>query len=118
MSRPLDDLVVLDLSRLFCTSLCAAFLADFGAVRGFSSLMHCDKPTVVKIHGYCVAGGTDIALHADGIVELHERAGDDAVERLNGLYLPEHGGVIEAFVEIRTDVVVAQVVYGDIRAAV
>ena len=25
-------------------------------VRGFSSLMHADKPTVVKIHGYCVAG--------------------------------------------------------------
>ncbi|ART68404.1 enoyl-CoA hydratase [Mycobacterium dioxanotrophicus] len=34
-------------------------------VRGFSSLMRADKPTVVKIHGYCVAGGTDIALHAD-----------------------------------------------------
>src|SRR6201988_4640062 len=33
-------------------------------VRGFSSLMHADKPTVVKIHGYCVAGCTDIALHA------------------------------------------------------
>ena len=65
-----------------------------------------------------IRAGSDIALHADGIVELHERAGDDAVERLNGLYLPEHGGVIEAFVEIRTDVVVAQVVYGDIRAAV
>ena len=31
-------------------------------VRGFASLMHADKPTVVKIHGYCVAGGTDIAL--------------------------------------------------------
>ena len=30
----------------------------------------------------------------------------------------QNGGVIEAFVEIRTDVVVAQVVYGDIRAAV
>ena len=25
-------------------------------VRGFSSPMHADKPTVVKIHGYCVAG--------------------------------------------------------------
>ncbi|CRH15971.1 enoyl-CoA hydratase [Mycobacterium tuberculosis] len=25
-------------------------------VRGFASLMHADKPTVVKIHGYCVAG--------------------------------------------------------------
>ncbi|MGB8407812.1 MAG: crotonase/enoyl-CoA hydratase family protein [Mycobacterium sp.] len=37
-------------------------------VKGFSSLMHCDKPTVVKIHGYCVAGGTDIALHADQVI--------------------------------------------------
>jgi enoyl-CoA hydratase len=37
-------------------------------VRGFSSLMRADKPTVVKIHGYCVAGGTDIALHADQVV--------------------------------------------------
>src|SRR4029079_374145 len=26
------------------------------------------KPTVVKIHGYCVAGGTDIALHADQVI--------------------------------------------------
>lgn len=37
-------------------------------VRGFSSLMHADKPTVVKIHVYCVAGGTDIALHADQVI--------------------------------------------------
>lgn len=37
-------------------------------VRGFSSLMRADKPTVVKIHGYCVAGGTDIALHADQVI--------------------------------------------------
>ena len=37
-------------------------------VRGFSSLLHADKPTVVKIHGYCVAGGTDIALHADQVI--------------------------------------------------
>src|SRR5690348_15439503 len=37
-------------------------------VRGFSSLMHADKPTVVKIHGYCVAGGTDIALYADQVI--------------------------------------------------
>jgi enoyl-CoA hydratase len=37
-------------------------------VRGFSSLMRADKPTVVKIHGYCIAGGTDIALHADQVV--------------------------------------------------
>ena len=37
-------------------------------VRGFSSLLHADKPTVAKIHGYCVAGGTDIALHADQVI--------------------------------------------------
>lgn len=37
-------------------------------MRGFASLMHADKPTVVKVHGYCVAGGTDIALHADRVV--------------------------------------------------
>lgn len=37
-------------------------------VRGFASLMRADKPTVVKIHGYCVAGGTDIALHADQVI--------------------------------------------------
>jgi len=36
--------------------------------RGFASLLHADKPTVVKLHGYCVAGGTDIALHADQII--------------------------------------------------
>ncbi|OBJ71035.1 enoyl-CoA hydratase [Mycobacterium sp. 1274756.6] len=37
-------------------------------VRGFSALMRADKPTVVKIHGYCIAGGTDIALHADQMI--------------------------------------------------
>jgi enoyl-CoA hydratase len=36
--------------------------------KGFASLMHADKPTVVKLHGFCVAGGTDIALHADQII--------------------------------------------------
>ncbi|WP_407701211.1 crotonase/enoyl-CoA hydratase family protein [Williamsia sterculiae] len=36
--------------------------------RAFSCLMHADKPTVAKIHGFCVAGGTDIALHCDQII--------------------------------------------------
>ncbi|AXT84245.1 enoyl-CoA hydratase [Aeromicrobium sp. A1-2] len=36
--------------------------------RGFSSLLHANKPTVAMIHGFCVAGGTDIALHCDQIV--------------------------------------------------
>jgi enoyl-CoA hydratase len=37
-------------------------------LRGFMSLFHADKPTVTKIHGYCVAGGTDMALCSDLIV--------------------------------------------------
>jgi enoyl-CoA hydratase len=40
--------------------------------KGFASLLHANKPTVVKLHGFCVAGGTDIALHADQIVTSDE----------------------------------------------
>src|SRR3954453_17871943 len=31
-------------------------------LRGFMSLFHSEKPAICKIHGYCVAGGTDMAL--------------------------------------------------------
>jgi len=36
--------------------------------RGFASLLRADKPTVAKVHGFCVGGGSDIALFADQIV--------------------------------------------------
>lgn len=36
--------------------------------RGFSSLLHANKPTVAKLHGFAVAGGTDIVLYADQII--------------------------------------------------
>jgi enoyl-CoA hydratase len=36
--------------------------------RAFASLLHANKPTVAKLHGFCVAGGTDIALYADQII--------------------------------------------------
>ena len=30
-------------------------------VKSFMSLFHSDKPVVCKVHGFCVAGGTDMA---------------------------------------------------------
>jgi enoyl-CoA hydratase len=42
-------------------------------LRGFMSLFHSEKPTVCKVHGYCVAGGTDMALCSDLLV-IEERA--------------------------------------------
>jgi enoyl-CoA hydratase len=37
-------------------------------VRGFMSLFYGDKPVVCKVHGFCVAGGTDMALCSDLLV--------------------------------------------------
>jgi enoyl-CoA hydratase len=42
-------------------------------VRGFMSLFHSEKPVVCKVHGYCVAGGTDMALCSDLMV-VEDRA--------------------------------------------
>ncbi len=37
-------------------------------MRGFMSLFHSEKPVVCKVHGFCVAGGTDMALCSDLLV--------------------------------------------------
>ena len=37
-------------------------------VRGFMSLFKADKPVLCKVHGFCVAGGTDMALCSDLLV--------------------------------------------------
>ena len=37
-------------------------------VRAFMSLARCSKPTVCRVHGFCVAGGTDLALCCDLLV--------------------------------------------------
>ncbi len=47
-------------------------LVDYGMmgrnVRAFMSVFHCSKPVVCKVHGFCVAGGTDMALCSDLLV--------------------------------------------------
>jgi enoyl-CoA hydratase len=42
-------------------------------VRGFMSLFRSDKPVVCKVHGFCVAGGTDMALCSD-LLMIEDRA--------------------------------------------
>jgi enoyl-CoA hydratase len=37
-------------------------------VRGFMSLFNCGKPVLCMVHGFCVAGGTDMALCSDLLV--------------------------------------------------
>jgi enoyl-CoA hydratase len=37
-------------------------------VKAFMSLFHCTKPVVCKVHGFCVAGGTDLALCSDLLI--------------------------------------------------
>jgi enoyl-CoA hydratase len=53
-------------SRVWDPMVDYAMMSRFN--RGFASLLHATKPTVAKLHGFCVAGGTDIALFADQII--------------------------------------------------
>jgi enoyl-CoA hydratase len=46
--------------------------------KGFASLLHANKPTVAKLHGFAVAGGTDIAAAS---MWAH-RLGDQRAKRL------------------------------------
>ena len=55
-----------DPSRVWDPMVDYAMMSRFN--RGFASLLHANKPTVAKLHGFCVAGGTDIALYADQII--------------------------------------------------
>ena len=55
-----------DPSRAWDPMVDYAMMSRFN--RGFASLLHATKPTVAKLHGFCVAGGTDIALFADQII--------------------------------------------------
>jgi len=66
---PLDPAVIAanhDPGRVWDPTVDHAMMAR--NVRGFMSLFHGDKPVVCKVHGFCVAGGTDMALCSDLLV--------------------------------------------------
>ncbi len=41
------------------------YLGMSGNVRAFMSLWECPKPVIAQVHGWCVGGGTDMALCSD-----------------------------------------------------
>ena len=70
---PLDPLVQLqnhDPDRTWDPTVDYAMMSR--NVRGFMSLFNADKPVVCKVHGFCVAGGTDMALCSDLLVIADE----------------------------------------------
>jgi enoyl-CoA hydratase len=69
VGSPLDPAVVVanhDPSRTWDPMVDYAMMSL--NVQGFMSLFHCGKPVVCKVHGFCVAGGTDMALCSDLLV--------------------------------------------------
>jgi enoyl-CoA hydratase len=60
-------------------ALCISFGERWGR------LWHCRIPVIAQVHGFCIAGGTDIALHCDMIVAAHDaQLGFPPVRSLGG----------------------------------
>jgi len=58
-----------------------------GPVPHFMSLWHCPKPVIAQVHGYCVGGGSDLALCADLVVAADDACIGTPYSRMWGCYL-------------------------------
>ena len=63
---PMTQMANHDPSQVWDPMVDYAMMSRFN--RGFASLLYANKPTVAKLHGFAVAGGSDIALFADQII--------------------------------------------------
>jgi enoyl-CoA hydratase len=58
-----------------------------GPVPKFMSLWHSTKPVIAQIHGWCVGGGSDMALCADLVVASEDARIGTSYSRMWGCYL-------------------------------
>ncbi|HEX3911819.1 MAG TPA: crotonase/enoyl-CoA hydratase family protein [Solirubrobacteraceae bacterium] len=58
-----------------------------GPVPKFMSLWRCPKPVIAQIHGWCVGGGSDMALCADLVIASEDARIGTSYSRMWGCYL-------------------------------
>jgi enoyl-CoA hydratase len=61
--------------------------AGFGATPRFMSLWRSPKPVIAQVHGWCVGGGSDMALCADLIIASEDARIGTPYSRMWGAYL-------------------------------
>jgi len=61
--------------------------SDMGPVPKFMSLWRSPKPVIAQVHGYCVGGGSDMALCADLVIASEDARIGTPYSRMWGCYL-------------------------------
>ncbi len=61
--------------------------SDQGAVPRFMSLWRSPKPVIAQVHGWCVGGGSDMALCADLVIASDDARIGTSYSRMWGCYL-------------------------------
>jgi enoyl-CoA hydratase len=59
----------------------------FGPVPKFMSIWHSTKPVIAQVHGWCVGGGSDMALCADLVIASEDARIGTSYSRMWGCYL-------------------------------
>ncbi len=65
----------------------AVAASDSGVVARFMSLWRSPKPVIAQVHGWCVGGGSDLALCADLVIASEDARIGTSYSRMWGCYL-------------------------------
>jgi enoyl-CoA hydratase len=60
---------------------------SLGAVPKFMAIWHAPKPVIAQVHGWCVGGGSDMALCADLVIASEDARLGTPYSRMWGCYL-------------------------------